>query len=400
MRSFYKYHPELLFKGLVVIVLVFPVTQNAGDSTIIYYLLYLTYIILALFVIFSKKYILNIFYDDNYWLIFTLLTGWFYGIVNGVFQGNNEIYIIRNFAGLTLFVLYYLVLILRYQNVDIFSLLFKLSYLIIAIYLFKLIHVLPTITFDYSLGLTSLRILSGLSYIIILMFTVLSFERISGVRYLFLRPSHDSIFFSWIYFIAGTVVLVFFGSKSVLGALLINLIIIVLINAFRRNTLFITTIIVIVISGSFLFILENNFPNIYNVAELTVYLELNDNHPRSIQRVILLNDLSYMGSGLGGGTSSGYKRDPMGYGFELTYLSIIHKYGFFSVLILFPLLVLMLKAFRGAVFERESLFHKSALIIIISVLLSAYGNPVLFHPVNVLYILLCFMLTNKSIMRV
>jgi hypothetical protein len=52
---------------------------------------------------------------------------------------------------------------------------------------------------------------------------------------------------------------------------------------------------------------------------------------RSEQFDYLTSEFTFLGNGLGATLRSGYSRDDTGYGFELTYLNIIHKLGIWSV---------------------------------------------------------------------
>ena len=68
---------------------------------------------------------------------------------------------------------------------------------------------------------------------------------------------------------------------------------------------------------------------------------------RTERASFLIREFSPFGNGLGSSLESGYARDNTGYGFELTYLNIIHKLGVFSMaLFLYYLSTIILIVYR------------------------------------------------------
>ena len=59
--------------------------------------------------------------------------------------------------------------------------------------------------------------------------------------------------------------------------------------------------------------------------------EESSNSIRAEQSRYLKQEFTFFGNGLGATLKSGYIRDNLGYGFELTYLNLIHKLGIFSI---------------------------------------------------------------------
>ena len=113
-----------------------------------------------------------------------------------------------------------------------------------------------------------------------------------------------------------------------------------------------------------------------------INLERDVNHPRTIQRDLLPNYFSFFGSGLGAGIQFSWMTAP-NYGFELTYYSVIHKFGFFSMFIFTPLVLLILIAVRRIVLRK----NKTNSIVALSLLAylgASYGQQILFSPSMVL----------------
>ena len=88
-------------------------------------------------------------------------------------------------------------------------------------------------------------------------------------------------------------------------------------------------------------------------------------------------------------------RDALGYGFELSFLSVIHKYGILSFLIFLPYLYMTIYSIYGVLYKSEKIVYLIALSMTISILIFSYGNPTLFHPIIVFYTLLVLLLLSR-----
>ncbi len=122
-----------------------------------------------------------------------------------------------------------------------------------------------------------------------------------------------------------------------------------------------------------------------DVRELVLFsfgTEEGGNAIRSEQFDYLVAETTWWGNGLGSTLNSGYRRDDAGYGFELTYVNLVHKLGFFA-LPLFgtyacTLAALLLRMLRG-VRVHESAFGLGCL----TYLLVGTANPLLLSPTAV-----------------
>lgn len=106
------------------------------------------------------------------------------------------------------------------------------------------------------------------------------------------------------------------------------------------------------------------------------------NSVRSEQANYLISEFTFIGAGLGAALESGYSRG-IPYGFELTYLNIIHKLGFMSIFLfifyattVYVAIVRVIKKIQ----PRESSFALGAM----GYLIVGIGNPVLLSPVSVI----------------
>ena len=100
------------------------------------------------------------------------------------------------------------------------------------------------------------------------------------------------------------------------------------------------------------------------------------NSLRATQSGYLIKEFSVLGAGLGTPLQSGYVRDQTGYGFELTYLNIIHKLGLFSVA-LFGYYFATLALLFYRIFHRKFLLGSFLSLGLMGYLIVGAGNPLL-----------------------
>jgi len=103
---------------------------------------------------------------------------------------------------------------------------------------------------------------------------------------------------------------------------------------------------------------------------------------RDEQRGEILADVNVPGRGLGAPLRSGYSRDELGYGFELSFENAIHKFGIMSGF-LFLAYIASLWSFARATFAPGLLGAGVAGFSGMLYLIPAAGNPTLFAPVCV-----------------
>ena len=125
------------------------------------------------------------------------------------------------------------------------------------------------------------------------------------------------------------------------------------------------------------------YENIIYFSSIVYDIEMMPEHPRNIQKLKLIEDFNILGRGLGSGLSSGYSRDDLDYGFELSFHNIIHKFGIFSI---FPLATIFLPLFAAAsniMHGRDFIINVSAFSLMLYII-PGYGNPIIFSPINVI----------------
>ena len=110
-------------------------------------------------------------------------------------------------------------------------------------------------------------------------------------------------------------------------------------------------------------------------------MEFDASHPRVVQGKALIEDFTLFGKGLGG-TVPNYSRDSLGYGFELSYHNIVHKFGVISLFI-FGSFLLPIFYSLYSIFLRPNRVYSYLPLIFMLYLLPAWGNPMIFTPVSV-----------------
>lgn len=100
------------------------------------------------------------------------------------------------------------------------------------------------------------------------------------------------------------------------------------------------------------------------------------NAARNEQYGYLVSELTFLGNGLGSSLKSGYARDIMGYGFELTYVNIVHKLGVFSIF-LFLSYIITLTVASIRIVRRVYVFESFFVIGLMGYLVVGAGNPLL-----------------------
>lgn len=123
------------------------------------------------------------------------------------------------------------------------------------------------------------------------------------------------------------------------------------------------------------------------ILDTLVFLYSNregSNSVRSEQFWYLINELSFGGAGLGTELKSGYKRDELGYGFELTLLNLIQKMGILA-LAYFSIIITCILTSTYKIFRRNNILPPLlSLSCMLASLVSGSFNPLLFAPFSVI----------------
>ena len=115
-----------------------------------------------------------------------------------------------------------------------------------------------------------------------------------------------------------------------------------------------------------------------------------------IQAKALIEDFTMFGKGLGAVVPN-YSRDILGYGFELSYHNIVHKFGIISLFIFASFLTPVFYSLYK-IFTRSSKIYSYLPLVFMLYLLPSWGNPTIFAPVSVILhcLTLYFIRLDKS----
>lgn len=113
--------------------------------------------------------------------------------------------------------------------------------------------------------------------------------------------------------------------------------------------------------------------------------EEESNSARNVQFGFLINELTFFGSGLGASLKSGFNSGGSGgYGFELTYISLIHKFGVLSIIIFYSYLSIIGYAILNII-KKKYLMESFFCLGLMGFLVPGAGNPILISPITVLF---------------
>lgn len=323
------------------------------------------------------------------WCVFLLpiliFFSWIYGVVLGLINGVSIEYVISNFAGLAIYILFYMFFLM----VDIKTAcraLFSAA-IVATVFAFYIV-----VTNFYSVemaatgdGIGSYRSLySGVFlYVAPFIFAYLMF--LSSKEVVAVPVSWFDVtegFSGLLLFLAFSFTLLIPAMSK--GFILVYVVAMTLYFAvgfmyalveMRSNKIFLCSALFLLFSV-FLILLTTD---LFNIIIFTFSNVEESNLIRSEQLSRLLDEWSFMGSGLGSSLASGYSRDDTGYGFELTYVNLVNKLGVFS----FPLFIsYMIPVFFGIkwVFTEGKRVIGGWILGLMAYLIPGAGNPILLAP--------------------
>lgn len=312
---------------------------------------------------------------------------WLYGFLLGIINENKTNNVIANFAGMSLYLLYFLFNSFEIDRkiivkILIISSLFNvvLSF-IYGLYTFTQLDNLSNyamttgqIRLYYFVNMSTYYILLIYSFSVIIMpnkykntnYNYISIFNHYGIAYfLFLLSLFAILFSASKGFTLGVIVLLtisfFLLNKSYIFKNIINRKIIYIFMS-----LFISIIFLILLNY------EKLFTMIFSSEDL-------GNQVRYKQFYTIYNDLTFFGKGLGAEIPS--NMDGNTYGFELSFMNVIHKFGIFSIFIFFGYILTFYLIFKRFKIDKvNSLISLSCM----GYLLPSIGNPILFAPTNVI----------------
>lgn len=330
---------------------------------------------------------------------FVFLLAWFYGAIVGLANGNAIQYVFSNFIGFITFFSYYLILRANLSRNSALQLLVLSGVIVIAknwivvllffvfnfdIYNEPLSHVL----FGEYVGGSStgqIRMLST-AQLVALPVLALSVARLSlGVK----KTSCElngllgiaSFTSAILAFIFSAYVVVFMPASKgfVLASMvLIGLILLLLkerrLRSFNLKKLWIAALLLLSLGGVL-------FASGYsNIIESIFAKEDEGNITRYIQLYDLIEDIIPLGQGLGAVVPGNIRDEDRPYGFELSYINVIHKLGVVSVVIFFAYAFSLWKVVVSLNNRNLNWQYSAAALGGVCYIFPGIGNPIISSP--------------------
>ena len=330
----------------------------------------------------------------DFFPIFMILA-WLYGVLVGISNGVNLKFVFSNFAGMSLYFIYYFIVVFKLNVFHLYKVIFAAAIVNIMYVLFNVFNATSS---GFSMEGMSLRYYYSTGVMVIAPIISLGFARIIFTKKNFkslpdFNLSSKALLFISIYSLA-----IATFSKGFFAVFIFILSIYLLIYLFHliltgktRKASFYFWIGVLVVTSVAVSLLP-----IIEVLSFQYSSLQSGNAVRSMQGRELSDDFSLFGSGLGAGLASGYSRDPGLYGFELSYHNLIHKLGVVSLIPLYIYIhTLVMSVYRLA--KRRSVFLSSIAFGLVTFVIPSYGNPMLFSPTFVvLHCLSLFFLSTRA----
>lgn len=311
-----------------------------------------------------------------------ILLAWYFAAFNSILSGTNPAYVFRNFFGL---LVYGLVPIACLQRLS-------LRYVFIALIVSGVYQFVITLSYipqmslaNVVLSLSGYRVLHNPALIILYPLLAVATAFCFYPRSYFSDEREIFLFKFLNYKIALILLLIVIivpsaskGHLLTCGIIVFSIWLMAIIDQLRRNKikLFLFTLLLL---STFVYLLPATF-----ISQLlyTFSNEEASNIRRATQSTYLIKEFSFFGAGLGAPLQSGYVRDSTGYGFELTYLNIIHKLGIFSVA-LFGYYIGTIMLLVNRIYNRKFLLGAFVSTGLMGYLIMGAGNPVLLSPLSV-----------------
>ncbi|RHL08517.1 MULTISPECIES: hypothetical protein [Bacteroides] len=333
---------------------------------------------------------------------------WVYGLFMGYYNGNKVSYIVANFAGMFCYLLYYVLIILDVSVAKLVNVLkittISTSIIAIIYYTLGLFDINAAFLYSFLGGINQGSSTGQLRVYFTDLSVGFSLWFISFV-YLLIGRMEKHIFLlqgikhrSYILFLLLTTFVLYFVTASkgfmLAGVFYIFLTPILLYgkkmtsgkmsnNVFFFVALFVLIVLVLVTSDY-----VNIVMNIFDTED-------DSNEIRYLQLAYIVEDVSWWGKGLGAVIPNFSRNDEAEYGFELTYINLIHKFGIFSCVLFLNWVYVLFKACRN-VYHRKNVFNSSLSLGCMGYLFPSVGNPLLMHPACVLLNCIALYLLRKK----
>lgn len=349
-------------------------------------------------------------YFEDYMPICFLLV-WMYGVVLGLIRGNNTSYVVANFAGMCCYTLYYVISSFKLHFKALESLILYGGLSVCMISIIRIICFFLGIDLSYMSTVMGEGISLSSTGQLRVYFVGMAVEYVLlGMAWFYFLYKHQrcDVFLingrwsAFVFFILSSLSLIVLAASKgfLLGAIVIIGFIPIFCSSSRlvRAKLPISSVwLILLCLGIVLFLVFSGYVNI--IISMFDKKDVS-NEARYDQLYFLLKDCSLMGKGLGATVPGSIRSEEAPYGFELTYINMIHKFGVFSIICFYMWGYMLYKSIKMMISKN----HKKMGVFVFSslgYLFPSIGNPLLMHPGLVflncvaIYTLRCSRVNNK-----
>lgn len=315
-----------------------------------------------------------------------LLACWIYGVVLGLFYGNDFVFV--NNVGILFFSSFYFFSVTPLSPLDFFKILFYSSIVSLVAYFYSI----PNLYSSLYLFFLNFIVGDRFSYNILGIFPFLLFPII--VYNIFFNRSQNllikSVILNLILFFVLLFIAFFLVASKGIYLFIIGVFVSLFLTNFKKFKFIYYVLIFFTIFFSF-----NYFDQITIFGNQDVS---NENRYKQFDAVV--NELSFLGKGWGAKfISNDLDRDENGYSIELSYLNLIHKIGFLSIVFFIFYFFNFLKIFQLLKSDIDRLKEMGLLCLgLTCYLFTSVGNPSLFAPIFVFLNCILLILLNKSLL--
>ena len=321
----------------------------------------------------------------------TFFLVWVYGVLLGIANENNPAFIFRNFAGMAMYCMYFIISSFKLSSERIIKIIINCCLLILLLNLLDLKSVAEKI----AVSALSQRILY--SFNLVFLFTL--FPILLGALFFNIRQTSFILKNRFVVFVLIVLVALFsillMQSKGIYLAFAFDVFVILLarfinnykLSVLRKAAIFFPIICLVIIG----FVVLNN-------SEVVIFGSKDEsNATRITQLELIMKELTLFGKGLGAAfTEPELIRDAeYPYALEITYVNLIHKIGILSVFLFLIYLYPVVYAFCLLLKKKRDYIFRGLVILGLSTyLFTSIGNPMLFSPFAVFCHCITFVLMN------
>ena len=377
------------FKVNEIILFFLLIIWGTNLPTFIYYVILILVFILALYQIVKYRKKIKFSQNEDY-IALSFVLIWGYGIINGMLHENNMNYIVANFAGMICYIMYFIFTTLKLDKNRIIKIVFISGLSVSLIVVLRIVCFFINISNPIVNSIIGEGVgMSSTGQVRVYFTTLASAYPLLGASLFILLYQYrkidilriDKISLALLYFILTVSSIMFFASSKgfLLGALFIILYLPFFISVKSlligrlNKALFILLVIALIILAFLLYF------DYFSIIEMMFAREDESNSLRYEQLTYMLKDITFWGKGLGA-TVPGIVRSEEGpYGFELTYINLLHKFGVFALVLFFNWIYMFIKL-AFFMIKKKSLFYSSVALSSLGYMFPSIGNPLLMHP--------------------